>query len=188
MLCLRISSSWTRFLNHIKSYHPGLKDLFGTGIGLRFQRIDSDIAEATMLHFTKRNIPILPVHDSFIMHHGHEDELHTMMAREFEKQVGASIPVKIVEITPDQKSIKGKHDIHRGLYPNFDPTKAIHELTNDLDVLLDGNHEYGKYENRLRMFWANRESNEESLRQELKDEQDPRKFAKLELDRLRREI
>ena len=57
-----------------------LTDLFGTGIGLEFQRIDSDIAEATMLHFTNRNIPILPVHDSFVMHHGYEDELHNVMA------------------------------------------------------------------------------------------------------------
>ena len=62
----------------------------------------------------------------------------------------------------------------------------IHELTNDLDVLLDRNHEYGKYEERLRMFWTNRESSSESLRQKLRDEQDPKKFARLELDRLRK--
>ena len=61
----------------------------------------------------------------------------------------------------------------------------VHELTNDLDVLLDRNHPYGKYEERLSLFWANRKSSSQSLRQELKDEQDPKKFARLELDRLR---
>ena len=159
-----IGMSWKKFLDHIKSYHPKLKDLFGTGIGLKFQRIDSDIAEATMLHFTKRDILILPVHDSFIMHHGHKDELHNVMAKEFEKKVGTSIPIKVDKITPDQKAIRRKHDIDRGLYPNFDPTKSIHELTNDLDVLLDRNHEYGKYQERLDLFWANRDSSSESLR------------------------
>ena len=153
-----IGMSWNKFLDHIKSYHPKLKDLFGTGIGLKFQRKDSDIAEATMLHFTKRNIPILPVHDSFIMHHGYEDELRNVMEREFAKKVGTSIPIKVDKITPDQKAIRRKHDIDRGLYPNFDPTKSIHELTNDLDILLDRNHEYGKYQERLSLFWANRES------------------------------
>ena len=46
-------------------------------------------------------------------------------------------------------------------------------------------HEYGKYEERLGLFWANRKSSSELLRQELKNEQDPKKFARLELDLLR---
>ena len=74
-----VGMSWTKFLNHIKSYHPKLKDLFGTGIGLEFQRFDSDIAEATMLHFARQNIPVLPVHDSFIVYSELEDELHKVM-------------------------------------------------------------------------------------------------------------
>ena len=116
-----IGMSWNDFLKHIKSYHPKLESLFGTGIGLKFQRIDSDIAEATMLHFARQNIPVLPVHDSFIMHHGYEDELREVMTREFENKVDASIPIKIDRITPDQKAIRRKHNIDRGLYPNFDP-------------------------------------------------------------------
>ena len=35
----------------------------------------------------------------------------------------------------------------------------------------------GKYDERLSLFWANRKSSSESSRQELKDEQDPKKFA-----------
>ena len=109
-----------------------------------------------MLHFTKRNIPILPVHHSFIMHHGDEDELRNVMAKEFEKKVGTSIPIKVDKITPDQKTIRQKHDIDRGLYPNFDPTKSIHELTNDIDIIFDTDHEYGKYQERLSLFWTDR--------------------------------
>ena len=68
---------------------------FGTDIGLKFQRIDSDIAEATMLHFARQNIPVLPVHDSFIMHYGYEEELRSVMTKEFENKVDSSIPNKI---------------------------------------------------------------------------------------------
>jgi len=35
-----VGMSWAKFLSHIKSYHPNLKELFGTGIGLEFQRFD----------------------------------------------------------------------------------------------------------------------------------------------------
>ena len=76
-----IGMSGSEFLSHIRSHHLKLEHLFGTGIGLKFQRIDSDIAAETMLHFAKNNIPVLPVHDSFIMHHGYEDALDDVMAK-----------------------------------------------------------------------------------------------------------
>ena len=153
-----IGMSWKKFLDHIKSYHPKLKDLFGTGIGLKFQRIDSDIAEATMLHFTKRNIPILPVHDSFIMHHGYEDELRNVMEREFEKKVGTSIPIKIERMTSEQKAVQREHDAERGLYVNYNPNDEFHELSNDIDIIFNTDHEYGEYEKRLNLFRAYRAS------------------------------
>jgi hypothetical protein len=46
---------------------PGIASHFGTGIGLRLQRVDSDIAEQVMLHFADQGIPCLGVHDSFIV-------------------------------------------------------------------------------------------------------------------------
>ena len=65
-----------KFLIKIKTSHPKLEPLFGTGIGLKFQRLDSDIAEATMLHFARKDIP---VHDSFIIFEKYEDELRNVM-------------------------------------------------------------------------------------------------------------
>ena len=46
-----------------------------------------------MLHFTKRDIPILPVHDSFIITRGLYSELVDVMHHEFEKMFG--VPIKI---------------------------------------------------------------------------------------------
>jgi hypothetical protein len=41
--------SWNDFVQEIKDCHSDISNLFGTGIGLRLQRRDSDIAEAVML-------------------------------------------------------------------------------------------------------------------------------------------
>ena len=46
-----------------------------------------------MLHFTKRDIPILPVHDSFIITRGLYSELVDVMYYEFEKMF--NVPIKI---------------------------------------------------------------------------------------------
>ena len=46
-----------------------------------------------MLHFAKLNIPILPVHDSFIITRGLVSELITVMRKEFERQVGVTVSI-----------------------------------------------------------------------------------------------
>jgi hypothetical protein len=46
-----------------------------------------------MLHFAKRDIPILPVHDSFIITQGLFSELVDVMHDEFEKMFG--VPINI---------------------------------------------------------------------------------------------
>ena len=46
-----------------------------------------------MLHFAKRDIPILPVHDSFIITRGLYSELVDVMHDEFKKMFG--VPIKI---------------------------------------------------------------------------------------------
>ena len=182
-----VGMSWTKFLNHIKSYHPKLNDLFGTGIGLEFQRFDSDIAEATMLHFARQNIPVLPVHDSFIVYSELEDELHKVMEETYEEKIKASTLIKVDQTVPDQKAIRREHDINLGLYPPFQPKKPAGLIANERKFLMDSKHDYREYQDRLTLFRAIEGSSTVSMRQELKDEQDPRKFAKLELERLKRE-
>lgn len=46
-----------------------------------------------MLRFIreKSGAVVLPVHDSFIVHHGYEDELRSMMIEEFKKLFGQQI-------------------------------------------------------------------------------------------------
>ena len=60
-------------------------------------------------------------------------------------------------------------------------------IRTDLDILLNHDPEYGPYKKRLSEFFAHRTKRQEQIRQDLNKEQDPQKFAKLELERLKRE-
>ena len=73
--------TWKQIVKAIMEHHPDIEDQFFTGAGLGLQRIDSDLCEAVMLAMMKRSseIIVLPVHDSFIVHHGYKDELMGMM-------------------------------------------------------------------------------------------------------------
>ncbi len=50
----------------VKARHVLVADYFHSGIGLRLQRKDADIAEQVMLSLLKDGIIALPIHDSFI--------------------------------------------------------------------------------------------------------------------------
>lgn len=65
-----------------------------------------------MLHFAKMNYGILPLHDSFLMHNGFENELPPIMSEAFQKIVG-SVPKIDLKREIKKKVIKdpsGKYD------------------------------------------------------------------------------
>ena len=60
-----------------------------------------------MLHFSKFDAPALPIHDSFIVHHGYGSELEEQMRKAFSDRYGVSIadPDMIIrEIKPASES------------------------------------------------------------------------------------
>ncbi|WBF68505.1 hypothetical protein LN040_05215 [Desulfovibrio subterraneus] len=79
-------------IRQIKEFHPAIKDELGSGIGIRLQYKDSRLAEAIMLQLAEKNIPCLPVHDSFIVQSQYEDELVKAMQSTFVDQYG-HVPV-----------------------------------------------------------------------------------------------
>ena len=73
-----------------------ITDAFYTGQGLRLQYIDSQWAEQIMLHFANKGVPVLPVHDSFIIAAQHQQDLVAVMKRVFsERFAGADIRVTV---------------------------------------------------------------------------------------------
>lgn len=92
----RYGVTWKQIVNAIKAKHPAIADQFFSGAGLRLQRIDSDLAEEIMVTLIQRcsEIVVLPVHDSFIVHHGYETELREAMADAYFQKYGAMPKLK----------------------------------------------------------------------------------------------
>lgn len=88
------------FRQSVRDAFPMLPGIFGTGIGVRLQRADSDLAERIMLHFADRDVPVLPVHDSFIIAARHRDELVRVMQAVFHDAYGQTPTVTVTPSFP----------------------------------------------------------------------------------------
>ena len=73
-----------------------IADCFFTGQGLRLQMLDSMVAANLMENFARQmgTVALLPVHDSFICHHGYETDVKAAMKAEFRKLFKTDIVVK----------------------------------------------------------------------------------------------
>jgi len=76
------------FRQSVRDAFPMLPGVFGAGIGLSLQREDSNLAEQIMLHFADLDVPVLPVHDSFIVTRDHEYDLIKVMQEAFQDRYG----------------------------------------------------------------------------------------------------
>ena len=91
-----IGMSWRELKEAILDAHKPIKDYFFRGLGNRLQFEDSCIAESVMLQFAKMDAPALPIHDSFIMHHGFgtygelEEAMRRAFYERFKKDIGVS--------------------------------------------------------------------------------------------------
>lgn len=63
----------------LKNYHPDFEHAMFSGIGTKLQRVDSDIAEKVLVSCTEARIPVICVHDSFIVQRQHRDALRGFM-------------------------------------------------------------------------------------------------------------
>ena len=93
--------TWKELRQLILDKHEPIKDSFFCGMGNKLQFRDSQLAEQIMLHFARRDIPVLPVHDSFIIIRGLYSELVNVMHDEFEKMF--HVPINIddsAKVTP----------------------------------------------------------------------------------------
>jgi len=129
--------SWSELRDRIIAAHKPIEDLFFRGEGNLMQFEDSCICEGVMLHFAAMDAPALPIHDSFIMHHGFGGELEEAMRREFHKRLGGDIPTseEMLKWTPADNS----------------PPKTV-----SVDENLDADKEYSKWQARNDAWFAQR--------------------------------
>ena len=98
-----VEFDWTTLRQAVLDAHTPLSDVFFQGHGNHLQFIDSCIAEKVMLQFVRSDDePVLPVHDSFIMHYAFGDmgELEEAMRRafhdHFKKDIKVSEDIRVI--------------------------------------------------------------------------------------------
>jgi len=69
--------------------HSKIAEKLTDGVGLSTQLIDSQIAERVILSMLANDILVLPIHDSFIVRRGMEQDLKTTMQNVFEQATGS---------------------------------------------------------------------------------------------------
>ena len=135
----QLGISWTDLKERILDAHKPITDLFFKGLGNQLQFEDSCIAESVMLQFAKTDAPALPVHDSFIMHHGYGGELEEAMRRAYYERFNEDIRVR-------------KEIINEIPAPDFE--KQLDQPS--IDDFLKGEIEYSEWLKRDGMWWANK--------------------------------
>ena len=63
----------------VKAKHAPISEYFGTGAGVKLQKIDSDMAARIILRLWRKGIGCLSLHDSFIVEEQNERELLSQM-------------------------------------------------------------------------------------------------------------
>lgn len=63
--------------------HAPIQEYFFSNSGIRLQNIDARIAELVILHFTRLGVPVLCVHDSFVISADQAEELKNIMSQSF---------------------------------------------------------------------------------------------------------
>lgn len=74
--------------------HKPIAAHIGSGAGRELQRIESDVAEHVMLKLKRQGIPVLGIHDSFVVPNVYERELAAAMDEAAHVIVGGPIPFK----------------------------------------------------------------------------------------------
>lgn len=87
---------WEEIVAAIERKHELIAGEFFSGVGLELQYEDSQIAEEVMMTFAKQQglVPLLPVHDSFICHHGYKKDVLKLMHDIFKARYGVNIQIK----------------------------------------------------------------------------------------------
>jgi len=105
--------TWEELQSAVRERHAPIAEFLGSGEGIRLQRIDSDIAEDVMMSMLGKNIVTLPVHDSFIVPEGHEDELRDAMIAAYRRRMGDRViglkrsPSLFDELLADEPHLTG---------------------------------------------------------------------------------
>lgn len=89
-------------LNALKELHEPISDFIANDAGIRFMRMDSDISNLIVEHFVEQDIPILIMHDSYIVPKKYREDLTHVMKEAYTAVTKAEeVTLKVEELDPD---------------------------------------------------------------------------------------
>jgi hypothetical protein len=88
----------TQILDKLRAKHDRIADRFASDAGIDLMNTDSQITEKIIQHFTDQEVPILTIHDSYLVPFGMEQELEEQMVKAFHEVTGIE-NVKLKEET-----------------------------------------------------------------------------------------
>jgi hypothetical protein len=83
-----------KLIEDLVEAQPQLAEMFFQGLGLKLQRLDAAIATTVLQELQGLGIPVLCIHDSFIVPLEHQDELAAVMEEAYHRRVGYDCPIK----------------------------------------------------------------------------------------------
>ena len=84
--------NYKNMLTLFKEHHPDIAHYLFTGIGIKLQNTDSKISEYIIKRMTNKSIPVLNIHDSFIVERKQQQQLKQVMTKAFRFFKLKSIP------------------------------------------------------------------------------------------------
>jgi hypothetical protein len=90
-----IGQRTAELIDRFKQAHPAIAHHFCLGMGLKLMRLDARIALEVLENFTSQGLPILSIHDSFIVQRNYRDDLQKAMQAAYRKHTGGfTCPIK----------------------------------------------------------------------------------------------
>lgn len=147
--------TWAKIIKELEALHHPIKQHFRTGVGIKLQRLDADIAERVMLTLMDEGIVALPVHDSFIVIDNKQDRLREVMSKAYFDVMKQEIGVKADTIWTEKM-----------IPPEADELQALGvRFRDDFQADIERRPEYARYRGRrddfLRVMgegWGHRHS------------------------------
>ena len=96
--------------------HPIIGEALGTDKGVELMKVDGRITAKVINHFTKKNIPILSIHDSYVIQNQYSGQLRTVMMKTVAEELDG------LEINIDQEGV-GRDQIQA--FKNMDRANTL---------------------------------------------------------------
>ena len=92
-------------LNALREKHPLIADDLATDAGIKLMNLDSKITEHVIRRFTALNIPVLTIHDSYIVNFGNDELLNKVLTEAYEVVTGqTSVKSTIAGVIMDDEA------------------------------------------------------------------------------------